>query len=140
MNFAKWLFRLVFAPGSAKQRFRDQQGEADRKFLANLQARADKGDTQAQFDLGYAYSHGQGVAKDEAEAVKWYRKAAEQNHAYAQYKMGLSYYQGIGVAKDYEAAVKWYRKAAELNLPVAQFTLGVCCAVGQGVAQERHRP
>ena len=26
--------------------------------------------------LGYAYDHGQGVAQDEAEAVKWYRKAA----------------------------------------------------------------
>ena len=33
------------------------------------------------------YDNGQGVAKDEVEAVKWYRKAAEQNHAQAQYNL-----------------------------------------------------
>ena len=31
--------------------------------------------------LAFATSSGEGVAKDAAEAVKWYRKAAEQNHA-----------------------------------------------------------
>ena len=27
-----------------------------------------------------AYAEGRGVAKDEAEAVKWWRKAADQGH------------------------------------------------------------
>ena len=35
------------------------------------------------------YHDGQGVAKDDVEAVKWYRKAAEQNHALAQYNLGV---------------------------------------------------
>jgi TPR repeat protein len=33
---------------------------------------------EAQFNLGRCYQFGRGVAKDEAEALKWYRKAAGQ--------------------------------------------------------------
>ena len=61
------------------------------------------------------YEHGHGVAKDEVEAVKWYRKAAEQNQAEAQYNLGGCYSDGRGVAKDEVEAVKWWRKAAEQN-------------------------
>ena len=62
----------------------DQQSEAGRKLPA---------DAETQFLLGVAYANGVGVAKDEAEAVKWYRKAAEQNHAQAQYNLGVCYAQ-----------------------------------------------
>ena len=62
------------------------------------------------------YDKGPGVAKDHAEAAKWYRKAAEQNFAAAQYNLGICYAKGEGVAKDQVEAVKWYRKAAEQNL------------------------
>jgi tetratricopeptide (TPR) repeat protein len=48
-----------------------------------------------------------------AEAVKWYRKAAEQGHAEAQYALGYSYQYGHGVAQDDEEAANWYRKATE---------------------------
>ena len=54
----------------------------------------------ARIDLGAAYYGGQGVAQDYAEAVKWYRKAAEQNDAGAQYNLGVCYANGDGVAKD----------------------------------------
>ena len=42
------------------------------------------GKSQAQFNVGVVYARGLGVAKDEAEAVKWYRKAADQGHPRAQ--------------------------------------------------------
>jgi TPR repeat protein len=69
------------------------------------------------------------------EAVKWYRKAAEQNVAEAQYNLGVCYDKGQGVAKDLVEAVKWWRKAAEQNHAEAQFNLGSCYAKGQGVAK-----
>ena len=52
--------------------------EIRRLFLA-----AEQGDADAQNNLGACYYHGQGVAKDYAEAVKWYNKAAEQGDAEA---------------------------------------------------------
>ncbi len=42
---------------------------------------ADQGDADAQYSLGVMYDLGQGVAQDDAEAVKWYRAAAEQGVA-----------------------------------------------------------
>jgi len=76
------------------------------------------------------------VAKDDAEAVKWFRKAAEQNDARAQAALGVRYAKGQGVAKNKAEAVKWYRKAAEQNVADAQYNLGVCYANGQGVTED----
>ena len=40
---------------------------------------AEQGDAVAQYNLGLMYKNGWGVTQDYAEAVKWYRKAAEQH-------------------------------------------------------------
>ncbi len=46
--------------------------------IAELFVAAERGDIDAQYNLGLMYENGNGVAKDEAKAIKWYRKAAEQ--------------------------------------------------------------
>jgi TPR repeat protein len=76
------------------------------------------------------------VPKDDFEAVKWYRKAAEQNHALAQVFLGSCYANGRAVAKDEAEAVKWLHKAAELNCVPAQTLLGLCYVNAQGVPQD----
>ena len=48
-----------------------------------------------------------------AEAMKWYRKAAEQDAADAQLILGFMYDAGEGVPENDAEAVGWYRKAAE---------------------------
>ena len=50
---------------------------------------AQRGDAYAQTLLGLFYSEGNGVAEDAVEAVKWWRKAAEQGNAIAQNAMGM---------------------------------------------------
>lgn len=56
--------------------------------LSTVINNAEKGDAQAQYLLGSTYEAGRLVPKDQMEAVKWYRKAAEQNHPEAQFKLG----------------------------------------------------
>ena len=90
----------------------------------------------AQYNLGACYRDARGVAKDYVEAVKWFRMAAEQNHADAKYNLGVAHGNGHGVAKDEGAAVKWYRRAAEQNLAQAQNELGLCYCAGQGVEKD----
>ena len=63
------------------------------------------------------------VLRDDAEAVKWYSKAAEQGDANAQYNLGLMYNSGEGIPRDDAEAVKWWRKAAEKGLAAAQCIL-----------------
>ena len=82
------------------------------------------------------YSRGRGVKKDFKEAVKWYRKAAEQGFAAAQYNLGLMYVNGRGVPEDIKEAVKWYRKAAAQGDAQAQGGLGVMYGLGLGVLQD----
>jgi len=62
--------------------------------------------------LGFCYATGRGVAKNEKEAAKWFRKAAAQNHAGAQYNLSLCYLNGIGVEKDEVEGSKWMLLAA----------------------------
>jgi TPR repeat protein len=75
-------------------------------------ASAEKGEPDGQTTLGLYYELGLGVARDYAEAVKWYRKAAEQSYATAQYYLGEMYYYGRGVTQDYVQADMWFILAA----------------------------
>jgi TPR repeat protein len=98
--------------------------------------RAQKGDPSAQFELGDAYTKGEGVPQDSAEAVKWYRIAAEQGDAKAQYRLGLMYAIGEGVPEDSAEAVKWILKAAEQGSKFPQLELGRRYAEGDGVSKD----
>ena len=51
---------------------------------------------------------GRGVVEDDAEAVRWYRLAANQGHALAQSKLGMMYTIGQGVLQDSVMAHMWY--------------------------------
>jgi TPR repeat protein len=113
-----------------------QQIKPDQKPIEALKAKAEAGDAEAQFLLGRRYARGEDVAKDLAEAARWYRKAADQNHPKAQNSLAICYTEGYGVPKDPVEAAKWWRKAADQNHPGAQYALGVCYARGRGVAKD----
>jgi TPR repeat protein len=86
----------------------------------------------AQFNLGLMYDNGQGVSKDEAEATKWYRLAADQGRADAQYQLGHLYYKQT----NYAEAVRWFRLAADQGRADAQSNLGAMYAEGDGIPQD----
>jgi Sel1 repeat len=95
---------------------------------------AERGDADAQFHLGVMYESGQGVLRNDAEAINWYRKAAEQNDAVAQFDLGVMY--AKGVSPNHAEAALWYRLAADHGLGGAQFDLGMMYAEGRGVPQD----
>jgi len=71
-------------------------------------------------------------AADYAQAIVWFRKAADQGYAAAQYNLGVSYAAG----QDYVQAVVWWRKAADQGYAAAQYNLGAVYDTGQGVPQD----
>jgi TonB family protein len=83
-----------------------------------------------------AYENGQGVSKDDAEAVRWYRKAAELGEMRAMTNLGVMLATGSGVAKDEVEAVRWFRKAAEAGNALGMKNLGVAYENGQGVSKD----
>lgn len=97
----------------------------------NLDA-ADAGDGQAQWLLGLVFRDGLGVDKNQAEALKWFKRAAEGGMATAQTYMGYFYVNGEGVEKDDHKGVEWYRKAEAQNEPAALNNLGSMYEEGRG--------
>ena len=91
--------------------------------------------TEAQYRLGAHYYSGKGVPQNYAEAIKWFRLAAEQGLDRAQFVLGKSYQDGRGVPQNHVEAEKWLRLAAEQGLAVAQLDLGYLYTLGQGVPQ-----
>ena len=75
-----------------------------------------------------------------AQALIWYRKAAEQGEAFAQHNLALMYQNGLGVPQDYAQALIWYRKAANRGVAAAQHNLGWMYQNGQGVPRTMRRP
>ena len=53
-----------------------------------LRARAEQGDAAAQYNLGIMYGNGTGVPQDDAEALRWYRLAADQGGTGKAYQAG----------------------------------------------------
>jgi TPR repeat protein len=91
------------------------------------------GNAEARVNLGTLYEQGNGVPKDYAQAVNWYKQAADQGDAEGQFRLGGMYYDGHGVPKDVVSTANWYRKSAEQGNSKAQYNLGVLYSNGDGV-------
>jgi len=104
--------------------------------METLLARAQEGDAAAMYGLGDCYCYGISVAKDDATAIEWYKRAADSGHVGAMYSLGCFYKNGWGVTQDYAQAVAWYRRAADNGNAGAMFHLGDCYARGQRVVQD----
>ena len=65
------------------------------------------------------------MLEDAKEAVKWYRKAAEQGHASAQYNLGVAYEVGEGVLEDDVTAYAWYNIAAANGNGIAKINKSI---------------
>jgi hypothetical protein len=73
---------------------------------------AQKGDAEAQFELGKNYETGRiGLPKDLAQAERWYRESAVQGDPFAEASLGILYQFGKGLPRDPVLALMWYEIA-----------------------------
>ena len=101
---------------------------------------ADAGDARAQILLGMRYATGDGVPRSDAEAMRWYRKAADQGYADGQYHLAARYLFGKGVPPNPAQAVHWLNLAAIQRHPSAQNALGVLYRNGNGSPRTMRPP
>jgi cell division septation protein DedD len=94
---------------------------------------AEKGDADAEFNLGQAYRLGRGVPIDLGAAKMWFEKAANAGHLDAETTLGLLLFQN----GDQVAGLKWLRRAAEEGEPRALLVYGTALYNGDGVTQDR---
>ena len=93
---------------------------------------ADKGNPDAQFNMGQAYRLGRGVPADLKIAASWYQKAAAQGHEQAQANYGVILYESGKRAE----SISWIRKAAARGDARAQYILGIELSNGDLVKRD----
>ena len=101
-----------------------------------LMESAQQGHADAQCGVAACYDYGENdIAIDHEEAIKWWRKAAEQGNAQGQWNVGAYYFDN----RDFAQAVQWFEKAAEQGHTMAKVNLGMCYFLGQGVSQDKQK-
>jgi len=85
-----------------------------------LQAKAQTGDAEAEFQLGEAYRGGRGVTADPETAIMWYRRAAGHGHVRASEELGFALF----AHGDRREAMPYIEKAAARGEPRAFYLLG----------------
>lgn len=87
--------------------------DGNTKEIKNLIIAAQNGSTSAQNTLGGYYYSGIKVARNYAEAVKWWGMAAKAGHPEAIANLGLCYQMGHGTTKNLKMATELYRKSVK---------------------------
>ena len=105
-------------------------------YTQSLHQDALKGDSNAQYELGYSYLFGEGLEKDEQTGFKWLLESAKQGISDAQYYVGWCYFNGVGVSKDAQLGFLWSLKAAEQGHADAQCIVGLCCFNENGASKD----
>lgn len=109
------------------------QLSAKKQAIADLKEIAYAGDAKAQVQLGLIYLTGDGVPKDDAEAMKWLRMAADQDNPIGERYLAEMYFKGRGAAADNMEAAKWLRMAADQGDAQSQHNLAALYTQGLGV-------
>ena len=105
--------------------------------LAEFKPLANKGDPDAQVNLGNLYMRGLGVEQDYGTALSWYEKAAHQGHPTGQSKLAVMLYYGLGVKENHTEAAQWFLKAAERGDPSAAMVIAELYDKGDGIAASK---
>ena len=115
-------------------RNRRQQSAKPATAISEIQAAAEQGDRDAQFELGLIYQGGRGVPQDKEQAQQWLTQAAQKGHGRAQYALALLYReQGADISQ----SLKWQRQAAQSGYAEAQYGMGLLYANGQYLQQDK---
>lgn len=126
----------VAAPGGSAKTVRDGIAAWQRADYSTAVAiwrpLAEKGDADAQFNLGQAYRLGRGVTVDLAQAKAWLEKAARGGHLDAQTTLGLLMFD----SGSRDSAMLWLKKAAERGEPRAMLVYGTALFNGDGAPRD----
>ena len=104
---------------------------------AFVRSAAEAGVAEAQALLGQMLLDGNGVAKDEPDALAWFTRAAAQHHLMAINMVGRCYDLGWGTAPDKARAAACYKVAAERELDWGMYNYATLLALGDGVAEDK---
>jgi hypothetical protein len=103
--------------------------------IETLLKMAERGEVEAQYQLGLLYKNIDYISKNDKKAFEWYEKAALQGHEKSQIAIGIMYAKGIGTIKNEKKAFEWIEKTALKGMPIGQWLLGNLYFSGLGTSK-----
>jgi uncharacterized protein len=95
---------------------KSRDSETDSNYAQQILRAGELGSVNAQRQLGVMYATGDWSGpKDLAEAVRWYRLAAEKGHAESQYDLGFMLLLGEGGPRNTQEGLMWLERAGQLG-------------------------
>lgn len=104
--------------------------------LPELVLKANANDTSAQFELGSRFNYGREAPKNNVEALRWLRRAAQGGHREAQRLLAVKLYNGYDIPADHEEALLWAQHLAEAGDVPGQMMAGNMYANGEGTPRD----
>ncbi len=108
----------------------------DTNFSQNKPEEDDFGEAIPLFKQAFRLEHGDGVTKDESQAVNLYQQAVAIGHKESMNNLALCYLEGRGVEQDGPKAIQLLKQAADLGNINAIYNLVTCYHDGIGVKKD----
>lgn len=131
------LLCLQGGPGAARDPLWELLPWNERLGVEWYEHRGERGDVRAQAIAGAMHERGIGTPVDLAEALRWYRRAADNGQPAAQFRLGVLLSRAS--PPDEAAAARWYEAAAEGGVAQAAYNLAVFYETGRGVEPDEAR-
>jgi TPR repeat protein len=130
-------FRLRREEALDGDRLKAMLDESPARAAQAILMAAGEGILDAQALLGQILLNGQGIARDQPLAVRWFEIAARRGHLMARNMLGRCHEHGWGCAADAAVAARHYRIAAEAGLDWAMYNYANLLATGRGVVEDQ---
>jgi TPR repeat protein len=119
------------------ERLRAMLDESPARAAQAILIAAREGEVEAQALLGQILLDGQGIARDQPLALRWFGIAANQGHLMARNMLGRCHEHGWGCVADASLAARHYRVAAQAGLDWAMYNYANLLATGRGVVEDQ---
>lgn len=101
----------------------EEEAEKEAALYEELLNRAESGDAEAMFRTAEFYYAGQYTAKDEKQALRWFRESAKLEYVPAMLKMMGFYEKGELVKQNFKLSMSWAKKAAATGEAEGKYAL-----------------
>jgi TPR repeat protein len=116
MNLLRRASDQGYAPAQARLADLLDAAEYNSDAVALYRKAAEQGDAAGEYGLGRMYAAGEGVARDAAQALAWFRRAADKNHPDAVEALARAHKSGdLGLARDTQQAAELDARAQALR-------------------------
>ena len=132
MSWYRKAAELGHAPAQARLAYLLDNTELNEEAVAWYRLAAEQGDAEGEFGLAQMYASGEGVEKDNVQAVELFTRAANQGHRQSIQVLAAAYEQGgLGLQVSYDKAVTWLNVGVEAGDPWAVKRLAKAYRIGE---------